>query len=291
MDAIHEATGKTVYIKEVPTDSDELRIAQMVVQEEWMNDPRNHCVPVTNVFEDPKDTKVSYMVMPFLRPVDTPPFESVKEIIDFTDQILEGLAFLHEKGVAHRDCVQKNLMMDADAMYPEGFHPVGLNFKPDRSGYAKHTSRSAAPVKYYFVDFGISVHIPESMSSKLVTGFLGRDRDPPELSNEIPYDPFKLDIFIIGNMLKLEFYTEFSNVDFFKPLVDEMTRMDPSQRPTANAALVRWQEIRKSISTINRHWRPRPRNEHPFGKVMLDVASLHQFFMFCAKSFVKRLRP
>ena len=89
VDAIHEATGKTVYIKEVPTDSEELRIAQLVVQEDWINDPRNHCVPLTKVFEDHKDPKTSYMVMPFLRPVDTPPFEYVKEIITFADQILE----------------------------------------------------------------------------------------------------------------------------------------------------------------------------------------------------------
>ena len=97
--------------------------------------------------------------------------------------------------------------MDADAMYPEGFHPIGLNLTPDYSGYAKRTSRSAAGVKYYFVDFGISVHIPDSVNPKLVTGFLGRDRDPPELSDSTPYDPFKLDIFIIGNMLGQEFYT------------------------------------------------------------------------------------
>jgi hypothetical protein len=89
VDAIHEGTGKTVYIKEVPTDSDELRIAKMVVQEEWMDDLRNHCVPVTHVFKDHNDPKISYMVMPFLRPIDCPPFEQVKEIIDFTDQILE----------------------------------------------------------------------------------------------------------------------------------------------------------------------------------------------------------
>ena len=89
MDAIHEATGKTVYIKEVPTDGDELRIAQLLTQEEWIGDPRNHCVPVTKVFKDHGDPEVSYMVMPFLRPVDSPAFEQVKEIIDFTDQILE----------------------------------------------------------------------------------------------------------------------------------------------------------------------------------------------------------
>jgi hypothetical protein len=96
-------------------------------------------------------------------------------------------------------------MMDADAMYPEGFHPIRLEYNRDYSGPAEFTSRTAAGVKYYFIDFGISVYIPENIRSKLVTGFLGRDRDPPELSETIPYDPFKLDIFIIGNMLRREF--------------------------------------------------------------------------------------
>jgi hypothetical protein len=97
-------------------------------------------------------------------------------------------------------------MMEADTMYPEGFHPIGLEFKPDYSGVAEYTSRSATGVKYYFVDFGISVHIPDNVDSNLVTGDLGRDRDPPELAIHRPYDPFKLDIFIIGNMLIKEFY-------------------------------------------------------------------------------------
>jgi hypothetical protein len=121
-------------------------------------------------------------------------------------------------------------MMDADVMYPQGFHPVIPQYTVDHSGFAKHISRTAAKVKYYFIDFGISVHIPENLGSKLVTGILGRDRDPPELSPDWPgsqrrtyrgssdpsaaaegdeeergYDPFKLDVFIIGNMLRREF--------------------------------------------------------------------------------------
>ena len=96
--------------------------------------------------------------------------------------------------------------MDADAMFPDGFHPISLRRTPDYSGVAKYKSRSTAGAKYYYVDFGISVHIPEALRPKLVTGVLGRDQDPPELSETVPYDPFKLDIFIIGNMLKQEFY-------------------------------------------------------------------------------------
>ena len=97
--------------------------------------------------------------------------------------------------------------MDADKMFPEGLHPARYGYKPDFSGPAPYVPRSTdgVHVKYYFIDFNISVHIPEDCPSKTVTGIHGRDRDPPELSRDIPYDPFKLDIFIIGNMFKQEF--------------------------------------------------------------------------------------
>jgi hypothetical protein len=105
-----------------------------------------------------------------------------------------------------RDCVLHNFLMDPGAMYPEGFHPVQTAYKRDYSGMATHLPRSAVGVKYYFADFGISVYVdPTSSPPYLATGIDGRDRDPPELSDTIPYDPFKLDIFIIGNMLKQEF--------------------------------------------------------------------------------------
>ena len=96
-------------------------------------------------------------------------------------------------------------MMDADAMYPEGFHPVDMDRTPDCSSHAVHLTRAIAGVKYYFVDFGISVHTSEADSPMLVTGSYGRDQDPPELSDDVPYDPFKLDVFIIGNMFNREF--------------------------------------------------------------------------------------
>ena len=134
----------------------------------------------------------------------------------------QGLVFLHEKGVAHRydlklcfdcsmlippesDCVLHNFLMDPGEMYPEGFHPVQVAYKRNYSGIADYLPRSAVGVKYYFADFGISSHIPDTGHAGLVTGGAGRDRDPPELSPTVPYDPFRLDIFIIGNMFKQEF--------------------------------------------------------------------------------------
>ena len=95
--------------------------------------------------------------------------------------------------------------MDATPLYPKGFHPVLTSQLPDISGFAPYLSRVRAPVKYLFVDYDISVHIPQDIHPKLTTGCFGRDREVPELSWDVPYDPFKVDIFIIGNVLKKEF--------------------------------------------------------------------------------------
>ena len=78
-----------VYIKEIAAHSEEHRIAEILRKEIWTTDPQNHCVPVLNIFKDTEDPELLYMVMPFLRPMSNPPFQQVKEIMEFIDQILE----------------------------------------------------------------------------------------------------------------------------------------------------------------------------------------------------------
>ena len=80
----------------------------------------------------------------------------------------------------------------------------------------------------------------------------------------------------------------FSNLDFFCPLIEQMTKNSPDERPTAEEALEQWHGIRKSISVFHREWHPRSREEHPIDAFVLYTISLHRFFMFCAKSLAKR---
>ena len=107
--------------------------------------------------------------------------------------------------LSHRDCSLKNILMDATHMYPLGFHPVEELFLDDIKTLAPRISRLEAGVQYYFVDYGISSYFPPGSRRELVVGIAGRDRDVPELSNNVPYDPFKVDIFTIGNVLRGEF--------------------------------------------------------------------------------------
>lgn len=65
--------------------------------------------------------------------------------------------------------------------------------------------RGLIRVRYYYVDFGMSTRFLPG-EPRLVTGQLGRDREAPELSDTVPYDPFKVDVFIIGNLLRQEFH-------------------------------------------------------------------------------------
>lgn len=94
--------------------------------------------------------------------------------------------------------------MDALVLYPHGFHPIRVRFLPNLSDFAKPRPRISAPVRYYYVDFGISVHIPPEVQPKRALGGYGQDQEVPELSFTEPYDPFKVDVFILGNVFRKE---------------------------------------------------------------------------------------
>ena len=180
--------------------------------------------------------------------------------------------------------------MDANCLFPRSFHPVYMDELPDLSDNAPVLRREKAAVKYYYVDFGISSHIPPDSDDKLVVGQLGRDQDVPELSATVPYDPFKVDIFIIGNLLCTEFdkvggisgsgcsvrmvliaaQQKYSNVRFLRPLIASMTAPDAQSRPTAAEALDIWQKIRKSILALHKAWRVCPYDEHWLKGFWLD---------------------
>ena len=91
-------------------------------------------------------------------------------------------------------------MMDATSLYPQGFHPVRLDCLPHNlRQWAPVRSRADATVTYYLVDFGISSWFQPDDTNRLVLGTSGLDEEVPELSDDVPYDPFKVDIFVLGN--------------------------------------------------------------------------------------------
>lgn len=76
-------------------------------------------------------------------------------------------------------------------------------YLPDTRSKAWPYSRLNSPngIRYYLADFGLSVRLPPSQS-RLVVGEVGADREVPELSDTTPYDPFKVDVFVLGNVFR-----------------------------------------------------------------------------------------
>ena len=132
---------------------------------------------------------------------------------------MQGLVYMHDMGVAHRyasirslifccspsrrDCADRNIQLDPSDLFPGGFHPVLRYMEPDLKRAVRPLSRlfASKSVQYYFIDFGISMHGPDG-KPRAVLGVDCLDKSVPELSSTVPYDPFKEDIYILGNLFK-----------------------------------------------------------------------------------------
>ena len=92
-------------------------------------------------------------------------------------------------------------MFDGDNMYPKGFHPANPYFEPDFKHIAQPIRRNSTQVKYYFIDFGLS-EIFDNDEPQRVRGIMAQDGSIPELSTTVPYDPYAVDVYTLGNIYK-----------------------------------------------------------------------------------------
>ncbi|KAI0077830.1 hypothetical protein K474DRAFT_1697485 [Panus rudis PR-1116 ss-1] len=272
MDATRSSDGSRVSIKMVKTNTQEAEIGLYLSRPELRRDPRNHAVKVFEVLPDPLDISQKLVVMDYLCPFNDPEFLAIGEVVDFIGQTLEGLAFLHSQRIAHRDCAAGNIMMDGRPLYPQGHHPVRRAYAPDAMWHVHPLARIDHPVKYYFIDFGISSHFREG-ETPLVLGTKGRDKEPPELSDVTPYNPFMLDIYILGNVYKKEFVEKYYGLEFLQPLLSSMLQEEPELRPTADAARLQFMRIRSELNPSLLRWRLRSRKESAPERIVYDTVA------------------
>jgi len=262
MDATRKSDGRIVVLKRTDKQlrSEEIEITRYLSQEDFLSDERNHCVPLLDVL-DPGEGKEVFLVLPLLRHFDDPELESIEDAVDFVKQTLEGLIFMHEKGVAHRDCARFNIMMDAKDIYPEGYHPQRdfLTLDASRDALVRHRYQVPFP-KYYLIDFGISKRFMEGQGHT-AEGTDGQDKTVPELTS-FKYDPFPVDIYIMGNVYKNELLSKYRGLLFLVPLVNRMTSTEPTDRPSAVEALELFQSCQKRVFSLNLYRRLTPAKQN-----------------------------
>ncbi|KAG1832297.1 hypothetical protein DFJ58DRAFT_671164 [Suillus subalutaceus] len=199
MDATRVSDGLYVSLKMVKKSEHphEVEIGQYFMSEKLSPDPKNYCVPFLDVWSVPDESDTQIIVMPLLLPFTKIQF----------DTFGEGLLFMHNNHIAHRDCMWKNIMMDAQNLHTEPYHPIIPFMKCNFSGHVGHYTRTQQPPKYYFIDFGLSHRYDASEENPLEYPMFGGDKSVPEFWNnmDVPMDPFPTDVYYLGNVVREQF--------------------------------------------------------------------------------------
>lgn len=249
MDAVRVRDRRPVMLKRLLPEEGpyELEINQLFSSSELADDPRNHCAPLLDLVELQGPEYHKIMVFPLLRPFNSPRFQTVGEFVAFFTQICEGIQFMHQHNVAHRDCTANNVMFEPSGMYPNGFHPVKRNRNRDFKGKATAFARTQRPPRYLLIDLGLSRRYP----TRDITDepLHGGDRSAPEIKSRKWSNPFHTDVYYIGNLVRDEFMKKYRGFQFMEDLIDAMTNEDPAKRPTIEEVIERFSVVLGSLRT------------------------------------------
>ncbi|GJE86787.1 kinase-like domain-containing protein [Phanerochaete sordida] len=164
---------------------------------------------------------------------------SVGDVVNMIMQALEGLAFLHRHGIAHRDAFPSNFL---------------VQWQPESMALG---APCVSQPRVYLIDFECAVAFPDGCPSEervcvgypLAGSLEGCPLDeycrgvPPEVESGRPYDPFKLDVWQLG--------TGLSDLRTTIPEIDEallaMINPEAATRVTASRALERLVEVLSSM--------------------------------------------
>ncbi|TFK39427.1 kinase-like domain-containing protein [Crucibulum laeve] len=256
LDAIRISDGVQVMLKriELAKSPKEVEIGRMFSSPPLVSDPRNHCAGTWDVLKIPDKNDEFIIVMPLLQEFENPPFETVGEVVDLCRQLFEGLQFMHSNNVAHRDCKCNNIMMDGAPLYSQPVHPLLPGTRRDWAGTVKPSTRTRIPVKYYFVDFGLSRKYDDGVV-RLQRPPWGGDRTVPEFAKGDPCNPFPVDVYCLGNVIRSYFlegdhiHPATRSFSFIKELIDDMVQDDPKARPNMDEVVNRFAIIHRNLST------------------------------------------
>jgi len=126
-------TPASLILRRVKRDSTELTILQSLNLDEIRSDPWN---PAPNLLYTAERGEDAILCFERLFSCDSPPLQTVANVIDYIRQMLEGLCFLHEHNIVHRAYGDpKGVMMDIG-------RPTTADF-----------DRTRFPVRYYRINF------------------------------------------------------------------------------------------------------------------------------------------
>ena len=166
------------------------------------------------------------------------------------------------EGLRLRDHLEKNIMLDPSAMYPKGFHPVRINRGRDFKGSPPRYNRTQRPPRYYLIYSSLTRQY--NTRNALDEPLPGGDRSAPEHWRLGRCNPFRTDIYYLGDLVREHFmevnllglvcfvayraFQEYNGFEFMEGLVKSMTHEVPLVRLRIEEVVARFSHIRESLS-------------------------------------------
>ncbi|KAJ7220162.1 kinase-like domain-containing protein [Mycena pura] len=234
LDALCIKDNQKVVLKRV--DEKELNIFRYL--DALRSDARNHTIPLLDVIPY-TGTEWTFVVMPYCRLFDSPPFHCRGEFVDAMKQYINGLQFMHEHNVVHFDIAPQNMVMEESRLIPKGSHWRNPESHSGSTGHFfswKNRCSLHPAVRYYYIDFGLSKHFPGGKESARLTSTLRTFPMIPELSLTVPYNPFYVDIFQLGLAMS-RIIDDYPALEDFRTVAASLTVDDPLARATLEDTL------------------------------------------------------
>lgn len=99
-------------------------------------------------------------------------------------------------------------MMDAAPIYPESWHATQKDWNLSYTGPAKALKRADHPVRYYFIDFGLSEQFDPKIGPPMLLPAEPGDKSVPEFQGKgynTPHNLLPTDVYLLGNFLRIQF--------------------------------------------------------------------------------------
>lgn len=263
IDATRTQDGETVMLKwtRKSKNPDERAVHSFFSEEPRVSDPHNHCLRLLDVLDVPGDDDRIILVMPLVRPHDSPRYDTVGEALACIMQVFEGVQYMHHQNSPHGDIKGNNIMMNGSPLYKRPFHPQQIDMTLDFKSSARHSTRTWNPVRYYLIDFGLS-RLFDDPSPHLVRPYMGGVKEVPEIIADEPCDPLPMDIFCLGVWIQEDFLEKRDSLEFLEPFVKELTQPEASKRPRIDEAVARLSTLAGTLSSWKLRSRTRAHSDY-----------------------------
>ncbi|PBK87861.1 hypothetical protein ARMGADRAFT_1034470 [Armillaria gallica] len=110
------------------------------------------------------------------------------------------------------------------------------------------------PVDYCYIDFEFLECFTKGREKTLISEIVGQHALETKSSDNVLYNPFKVDVYQLG-VAMLDTFEGCTGLDDFKPLLRKMVSINPEKRPMSSEALIQFEAIVSRSTKASFSWR------------------------------------